>query len=101
MGIGFPKPRPIIEDRIAYKREREQQERAFKLAVWLRDKARCRHCGRKVIHTIDAVPERGEVHHRRGRNVTPEDRFNVDEALLLCLRCHKSPAVVAQYRRVA
>ena len=99
--IGFPKPRPIIEDRIVYKRAREQRERAFKLAVWLRDGARCRHCGRKVIHSIDRIAERGEVHHRRGRNVAPENRYNVDEAVLLCYRCHCSPSVVAKFRRVA
>lgn len=101
MGIGFPKPRPVIEDRIADKREREKLERAFKLAVWLRDRARCRACDRKVIHSIERIAERGEVHHRRGRNVMPEDRFNVAAAVLLCYRCHCNPSVVARFRGAA
>lgn len=98
--LGFPKPRPVIEDRIDYKRAREKRERQFRVAVWLRDGGKCRHCDRKVIHTTSAVPERGEVHHRRGRRVAPQDRYNVDEAVLLCLRCHKTPSVVTAFRRV-
>lgn len=98
MAIGFPKPRTIVEDRIAYRRDREAKEREFKRQVWIRDEGHCRHCGRKVIKTLDAVPERGEVHHRRGRNVAPEDRFNVDAAVLLCLLCHCDPAVIQTFR---
>lgn len=97
--IGFPKPQTRLVDRILYKREREAKERAFKLAVWVRDGGRCRYCGRKVIHTIELVPERGECHHRRGRNVTPENRFNVDEAVLLCATHHRDPRVIAKFRR--
>lgn len=105
MAIGYgkpcPKPRPEIEDRIAYKRDREAREREFRLAVWLRDGSQCRACHRKVLKTISLVAERGEVHHRRGRNVTPEDRFNVSAAVLLCARCHKDTAVIAKFRRTA
>lgn len=96
--IGFPKPQPDILDRIADKRERETKARAFRAAVWLRDGGLCRACGCVVQHTIDVVPNRGEVHHRRGRNVTPEDRYNVKAAVLLCLVCHKDPGVIALFR---
>lgn len=99
MGLGFPKPRPVILDRISYKRERDARDRAFRAAVWLRDGGRCRSCNRKVIHTLDVVPNRGEVHHRRGRRVAPEDRVNVDAAVLLCLICHTDPDVIALFRR--
>lgn len=99
MGVACPKPRPQILDRVAYKRAADQQAQAFRRAVWARDEGICRSCGRKVIHTIDAVPNRGEVHHRRGRNVAPEDRYNVKKAVLLCLLCHGDPDVIARFRR--
>lgn len=94
-----PKPRARVLDRIQAKREAEAKRRAFIKAVWLRDEGRCRHCGRVVIKTLDHDPQRGEVHHRRGRNVTPEDRYNVNAAVLLCLKDHKDPAVIQKFRR--
>jgi 5-methylcytosine-specific restriction endonuclease McrA len=84
----FPKPRPRLVDRIAYKREREAKDRVFRAAVWARDAATCQRCGRRVRRILDAIPERGETHHLRGRNAAPEDRFNPDAAVLLCLLCH-------------
>lgn len=92
MAIGYgkavPKPPTQLEDRIAAKREQVKKEDAFRKQVWLRDKGLCRVCGVKVLRTITLDPRRGEVHHRRGRNVAPEDRFNVARAVLLCARCH-------------
>lgn len=94
-----PKPRRRVEDRVREKRERDNQAQEFRRAVWLRDEGRCRHCGRIVIRTLEHVPNRGEVHHRRGRNVAPQDRYNVNEAVLLCLKDHGDPAVIAKFRR--
>lgn len=93
-----PKPRPRILDRIAVKLEREAQDRAFRKAVWERDGAACRACGRAVKRTADRLQARGEVHHRHGRHVRPEDRFNPDMAVLLCQPCHADPAVIARFR---
>lgn len=93
------KPRAIIEDRIASKREREAKALAFRLAVLTRDENHCRACHRLVRRTQEAVAERAEVHHRRGRNVAPEDRYNVKAAVTLCLRCHKDPEVIAKFRK--
>jgi len=98
-GVPCPKPKPRVLDRVQYKRAHEKRARDFRTAVWLRDDFHCRSCGRHVYRTLDAVPERGEVHHRRGRNVAPEDRYNVTEAVLLCLVCHSDPAVIARFRR--
>jgi hypothetical protein len=55
----FPKPRPRLVDRIAYKRDREAQARAFRVAVWLRDGGICQYCERHVKHSIkvDTDPE--------------------------------------------
>lgn len=94
-----PKPRPRVLDRIAYRKDREAKHRAFVAAVWVRDGGLCRHCGRKVLKTMQAVPSRGEVHHIHGRNVAPADRYNPKAAVLLCLLCHKDPAVIARFRR--
>src|SRR3990167_2752596 len=93
-GLALPKPRARVLDRAAYKLELEAKARAFRRAVWLRDNGRCRACLRLVRRTINLVPERGEVHHRRGRNVAPQNRYNVKEAVLLCLACHRDPSVV-------
>lgn len=97
--IGFPKPRRKVLDRIAEKRENEAKHRAFIKAVWERDEGLCRHCGRVVVKSLEHVPNRGEVHHRRGRNVAPQDRYNVNEAVLLCLKDHGDPVVIAKFRR--
>lgn len=59
----------------------------FKTTVWHRDRNRCRCCGRKVIKTLDRVPERGEVHHLHGR--TGDLRFEDKAAVLVCLTCHE------------
>ncbi len=98
MDIGFPKPQRRVLDRIQDKRDREKKEREFKKIVWLRDGGRCRHCGRIVIKTLEHAPNRGEVHHRHGRNVAPKDRFNPEAAVLLCLEHHADPAVIAKFR---
>ena len=82
-----PKPRARVLDRIAYKAERDRQDRAFRQAVWTRDGGQCRLCGRKVARSVSS-DVRGHVHHIRGRNVAPEDRFNPKAALLLCAICH-------------
>ncbi len=71
----------------------------FRNAVWKRDGGRCRHCERRVVRTLELIPEAGHVHHRRGRNVAPEDRYNVHEAVLLCARCHANPNVINIFRR--
>ncbi len=87
----FPQPKPSTRLKQQVKKADAAAKAcvAFRAAVWKRDGAKCRVCRRKVIRTISLVPERGEVHHLRGRNVTPEDRFNVKAALLLCATCHQ------------
>lgn len=62
-------------------------EKEFKRIVRLRDRHRCRMCGRKVRYVVERVPERGEVHHVHGKvgDLKFEDRC----ALLLCLEDHE------------
>lgn len=73
----------VIEERPLTKVD----EKAFKAAVWTRDRKRCRCCGRKVDKTISHVPERGEVHHLFGR--TGDLRYEDKAAILCCLKCHQ------------
>ena len=62
-------------------------EKQFKTSVWTRDRKRCRCCGRKVIKSIERIPERGEVNHIHGR--TGDLRFEVRAAILMCLKDHE------------
>ena len=90
-GYGIPCPKPsatrLVQKEAARKLD-ERLLRRFRLEVWVRDQGKCRICARKVKRTLELDPLRGEVHHLRGRNVTPEDRYVVSKALLLCLECH-------------
>lgn len=86
-GVPCPKPTPRVVDRIAYKKTRERNASQFRAAVWARDKGICRLCGRKVSRSVDSTV-RGHVHHIRGRNVAPEDKYNPKAAVLVCALCH-------------
>lgn len=85
--IACPKGQTRLEQTMEARTLTKVDEKAFKAAVWLRDKGLCRCCGRKVIKTMARVPERGEVHHVHGR--TGDLRFEEKSALLLCLRDHE------------
>lgn len=86
--VACPKPTPRVffkrKDRLA----KEKQAAAFRIAVWKRAGGRCERCDRYVRRTLELLPEQGHVHHKRGRNVAPEDRYNPDRAELLCAICH-------------
>jgi 5-methylcytosine-specific restriction endonuclease McrA len=83
-----PKGKTQLEDTTAAKRRDDVKLAAMRKDVWRRDGGVCQQCGRKVIRTLALVPNRGEVHHRRGRNVAPESRYDAGQCLLLCAECH-------------
>ena len=85
--VACPKP-PRGSHRTLRERIRWQRATLFREAVWTRAGGRCERCEVPVIRTKRVHPRRGEVHHTRGRNVAPEDRYNPEAAQLLCLRCH-------------
>jgi hypothetical protein len=62
-------------------------EKAFKAAVWARDRGFCRVCSRKVQKVLARIPARGEVHHTHGR--AGDLRFEVRAAILVCAACHE------------
>jgi len=85
----MPKGLTRLQHNAAASRADQLQMQHLRNAVWKRDGAKCRACGRKVFRMLDLLPERGEVHHRRGRRVAPEHRYSVDQCVLLCRGCHE------------
>jgi 5-methylcytosine-specific restriction endonuclease McrA len=91
----YPKPPNRL---LARRAEQRRQAKAFRDAVWARDGGRCRKCSAAVVR-VGEWWERGEVHHMRGRNVAPEDRYNPLAAVLLCQPCHRRVTEHADKRR--
>jgi hypothetical protein len=86
-GRPIDKGKTRLELKVEAKPLTKIDEKDFKKQVWNRDQKRCRCCGRKVIKTIERVPERGEVNHIHGR--TGDLRYEVRAAILMCLACHE------------
>jgi hypothetical protein len=86
-GRPVPKGKTRLEEKIEARPLTKMDEKAFKAAVWRRDRHRCRCCGRKVEQVLGRVPERGEVNHIHGR--TGDLRFEVRAAILMCLKDHE------------
>lgn len=77
-------------DRKRRRKARTNAGKAFREAVRTRDGYLCRLCGRTVRRTLDMLADDAcHVHHIKGRNVAPEDRFNPSAALTLCGACHR------------
>lgn len=87
MGKPISKGKTRLEEKTAARPLTKVTDKDFRMAVWTRDKHRCRCCGRKVQKILDRVPERGEVNHIHGR--TGDLRFEVRAAILMCLQCHE------------
>lgn len=88
----FPKA-SATQDRAKRKRGLAEKARLFREAVWTRDCGECQACKNwcRWPNSTAAWPRRiGHVHHLRGRNVAPEDRYNPDQAVLLCAVCHRA-----------
>lgn len=87
LGKPISKGKTRLEIKIEAKPLTKVDEKDFKAEVWKRDGKRCRCCLRKVIKSIERVPNRGEVNHIHGR--TGDLRFEVRSAILMCLQCHE------------
>ena len=73
----FPKPEPRAKFKARQQRAEAKRAKAFQMAVWQRCGPWCKYCGCPVRHPADDDWLRvGHVHHLRGRNVAPEDKFN-------------------------
>lgn len=63
-----------------------------KLAEWRkgvtkRDGLICRWCGRRVVETIENIPEQSQTHHATPREHRPT-RYDVRNGIRLCGTCH-------------
>jgi len=79
-------PTPIA--RKERKLTKEQKAKAFRDAVWDRDKGRCRATGKKLIrgdgkHGETDWTKLGEVDHAYPRSTAPERIYDVENGLLL------------------
>ena len=91
VGYGTPCPKPAKGvERQKKRAARTRAGKAFREAVRQRDGYRCRRCGKPVRRTLDHLAhDAAHVHHLRGRNVAPEDKYNPDAAITLCGACHR------------
>lgn len=91
--LKFPKPRQFKTSR--RQREEATKGKAFRDAVWGRTAStlagwvEVSSCERCLVYLL-RTSGHGHVHHLRGRNVAPEDRYNPDAAVLLCATCHRA-----------
>jgi predicted HNH restriction endonuclease len=87
-------PKHALVTRLEQKADKQKADTkamlAFRAAVFKRDGGKCRICHKKVVRTLALVANRAEAHHKRGRRVAPEDRYNVATALLTCAKCHQA-----------
>ena len=84
-----PKGKPRVDVKAAVDKLDARLLDIWRNKVFRRDKHRCRCCGRKVIRTLNLVPNRAEAHHLEGRAMLAlrHDRRN---GLTLCLSpCHR------------
>ena len=87
-GISVPKPAKGSAAR-ARRSQRGALARRFRDAVWAASGWRCADCGCLVTRETDSDRRAGHVHHLRGRNVAPEDRYEPLAAVVLCEICHR------------
>lgn len=86
-GQPIPKGPSRLDVKEAKAVDESKAEARWKKTVWARDKGRCRCCKTRVEKTIELIPERGEVHHVKGREHKPT-RWDPRNGLLLCKRDH-------------
>jgi len=91
-GERYAKAKHEIPTRMAEKAENrvdeKREEKRWKKDIWKRDKSCCRWCKRKVVKSLELLPERGECHHvvPRENRIT---RWDARAALLVCNACHE------------
>lgn len=77
-----------LQVKTAKAKDESADERAWKKAIWHRDRSKCRWCARKVVKCLELRNDRGECHHIHGR-VVRSIRWDARAALLLCATCHE------------
>lgn len=86
-GKAIPKGPTRLETTTVAAPAQKKADGAFRQAVFVRDKGRCRCCLRRVEQILDRVEKRAEAHHVHGK--VGKLRHLVRAALLLCMTCHE------------
>lgn len=85
-------PVPYGKTRLELKAARDtaydDAEDHWRRQVRERDCYHCRWCKRRVVVTIELIPERAECNHLVGR-ADERVRWDVRNGILLCLACHQ------------
>ena len=75
------------EENGAKRKADDKQLAAWRKAVAKRDGDKCRWCRRKVVETLERVPEQAQTHHATPREHRPT-RYDVRNGIRLCGTCH-------------
>lgn len=84
-----PKPLPSALTKDEKKKSKAAQERAFRDAVWARDRNTSRASGAPLGHSGTDWERVGEVHHVLARSTNPEERLNPGNGILLSRKEHR------------
>ncbi len=77
----------VREERGSARRMDDKQLDAWRKAVARRDGAKCRWCRRRVVETLERLPEQAQTHHATPREHRPT-RYDVRNGIRLCGTCH-------------
>lgn len=83
-----PKPQPHVLAKAEKDQTKAQREKAFRDAVWARDKGRSRASGQSLLRGGINWKRRGEVHHCIPRSVEPHNKFDPSRGILLSREEH-------------
>jgi hypothetical protein len=80
----------VSRDDEKFERDRSdaRQLEAWRSDVFRLDGFRCRHCGRRVVRSLERKPNRAEANHVAGR-ADRAVRYDVRNGITLCLQCHR------------
>lgn len=85
---GFQKPQPHALAKAEKAQTKAQREKAFRDAVWTRDKSHSRASGRPLVRSGTDWKKVGEVHHLLKRSTDPERRLDPSNGILLSKEEH-------------
>lgn len=82
------KPMPRAITKPAKKKSKDEQAKAFRAAVWSRDKSRSRASKKPLSKSGTDYDRVGEVHHVIPRSLAPERLYDVSNGILLSKQEH-------------
>lgn len=79
-----------VEVKAAKDKSGDKAAEAFRRAVWTRDGAKCRRCGRTVARSVELTPDQGHVHHITARSKSKALLVDPRNGILVCaFPCHQ------------